>query len=282
MPTASLASVIPPPVVDIRDCGSSCTEIGGGDVGIGTASPDEKLHVAGNFKVSVGTGSMALTTPGGWPGVIAYTQNGHRRDIAYKNDGMYLSVGTSSSPPGIYEGIIISPGGNVGLGRIASASRRLDVNGTARVSVVEITGGSDLSERFDIASMEEDLSPAPGMVVSIDSGRPGDLVVTDEAYDRRVAGIVSGAGGLATGMLMGQDGSHADGSYPVALTGRVYTYADASFGAIEPGDLLTTSDTPGHAMKVTDHTRAQGAIIGKAMTPLTDGKGLVLVLVSLQ
>ena len=68
----------------------------------------------------------------------------------------------------------------------------------------------------------------------------------------------------------------------VALSGRVYALADASGGAIEPGDLLTTSETPGHCMKATDHAKAQGAIIGKAMSSLNDGKGMVLVLVSLQ
>ena len=58
--------------------------------------------------------------------------------------------------------------------------------------------------------------------------------------------------------------------------------ADASKGPIQPGDLLTTSNTPGHAMKVTDYTRAQGATIGKAMGSLDEGQGLVLVLVALQ
>jgi hypothetical protein len=68
----------------------------------------------------------------------------------------------------------------------------------------------------------------------------------------------------------------------VALTGRVYCWADASNGPIEPGDLLTTSNTPGHAMKVANYAEAQGAIIGKAMTGLKEGKGLVMVLVTLQ
>jgi mannose-6-phosphate isomerase-like protein (cupin superfamily) len=68
----------------------------------------------------------------------------------------------------------------------------------------------------------------------------------------------------------------------VALSGRVYVWVDASKGAIQPGDLLTTSSTPGHAMKATDAKKAQGAIIGKAMTSLKEGKGLVLVLVTLQ
>ncbi len=83
-------------------------------------------------------------------------------------------------------------------------------------------------------------------------------------------------------MLMGQRGSMADGTQPVALTGRVYCRADAANGPIEPGDLLTTSGTPGHAMKVSDYTQAQGAILGKAMSSLRSGQGLILVLVSLQ
>jgi hypothetical protein len=73
-----------------------------------------------------------------------------------------------------------------------------------------------------------------------------------------------------------------EGGRNVALTGRVYVQADAFNGAIEPGDLLTTSSTPGHAMKVSDPAKAQGAILGKAMTGLRQGKGVVLVLVTLQ
>jgi hypothetical protein len=80
-----------------------------------------------------------------------------------------------------------------------------------------------------------------------------------------------------------QDGTLATGRHPVALTGRVWCHADADAGGgIIPGDLLTSAEEPGHAMKAIDRTRAFGAIIGKAMTPLPKGKGLVLVLVSLQ
>jgi len=82
--------------------------------------------------------------------------------------------------------------------------------------------------------------------------------------------------------MMSQPGTLADGQHPVALSGRVYCWVDATQGAIEPGDLLTTSNTPGHAMKATDAAKAQGAIIGKAMTGLKEGKGLALVLVTLQ
>jgi hypothetical protein len=156
----------------------------------------------------------------------------------------------------------------------------INVTGTATSEVVEITGGSDLSENFDVTSSDTEVEP--GMVVCIDAKQPGKLTVSSEAYDRTVAGIISGANGVKTGMLMGQAGTLAHGDHPIALTGRVYCMVDATQSAITPGDLLTTSDTPGHAMKVQDHVRAQGAIIGKAMTPLAQGEqGLVLVLVSL-
>jgi hypothetical protein len=153
-------------------------------------------------------------------------------------------------------------------------------DGRITTQVLQITGGSDLSEQFDIKALHDEIKP--GMIVSIDADHAGQLVTSSKAYDKTVAGIVSGAGGVQTGMLMGQRGTAADGKHPVALTGRVYCWVDADQGAIRPGDLITTSDTPGHGMKVTEHGRAQGAIIGKAMSSLDKGRGLVLVLVSLQ
>ncbi len=153
--------------------------------------------------------------------------------------------------------------------------------GWTSTKVLEITGGSDFSEKFDVSPAQG--SPRPGMVVSIDPRNPGALVASATAYDRKVAGVISGAGGVSTGMMMGQPGTLADGSHPVALSGRVYCYAEARGHAIEPGDLLTTSSLAGHAMRVSDHSRSAGAVIGKAMTGLNAGQtGLVLVLVNLQ
>ncbi|MEZ4623192.1 MAG: hypothetical protein R2867_47885 [Caldilineaceae bacterium] len=136
----------------------------------------------------------------------------------------------------------------------------------------------DLAEPFAMTDAD---AIEPGMVVAIDPENPGQLRLADSAYDRTVAGIVSGAGGINAGLVMQQEGALMAGSHPVALTGRVYAWADATAASIEPGDLLTTSDTPGHAMKVSDYENAHGAIIGKAMTELEEGTGLVLVLVTL-
>ena len=95
--------------------------------------------------------------------------------------------------------------------------------------------------------------------------------------------IISGAGGVNVGLTLSQEGTVADGDHPVAMAGRVWTWCDADAnGPITAGDLLTTSGTPGHAMKVSDRDRAGGATIGKAMSSLESGKGLVLVLVNLQ
>lgn len=159
-----------------------------------------------------------------------------------------------------------------------------EFSGDGRVitEVLQITGGSDLSEQFEISPCDPATDVQPGMIVCIDASHQGQLVVSNSPYDRTVAGIISGAGGVKSGMLMSQTGAITNGKYPVALTGRVYCLADATHGAISPGDLLTTSPTPGHAMKAGDPLRAAGAVIGKAMTSLAEGKGLVLVLVTLQ
>lgn len=146
-------------------------------------------------------------------------------------------------------------------------------------SAVTIEGGSDLAEPFNFSESKEEITQ--GAVVVIDNQNPGHLKLSDQAYDTRVAGVVSGANGINPGIQMQQQGA-LEGGKNVALTGRVYVLADNSNGVIRPGDLLTTSGIPGHAMKVTDHARAQGAILGKAMSGLDEAKGMVLVLVTLQ
>jgi hypothetical protein len=185
------------------------------------------------------------------------------------DDGANISVRNGNLQPTV---TINGRDGNVtATGRVTTQQVTTDT--------LRITGGNDIAEPFEITDRR---AIKPGMVVSIHTEKLGQLRISDRAYDRTVAGIVSGANGINPGLTMSQTGIVTDGALPVALTGRVYAWADASNGRIKPGDLLTTSDTPGHVMTVKDYEKAQGAVLGKAMTGLQQGNGLVLVLVSLQ
>jgi hypothetical protein len=235
-----------------------------GGVGIGTAqTPPGGLRVAsGGLAV---TGASSPNYPGAAGVFIEKYSTTAGLVYAYDyTNGAPLSLALNS------------PGGNVGIGTL-SPQYTLDINGTTRTHSIIITGGADLAEPFQTGSTEL----PKGSVVVIDKEHPGELKLSSRAYDKTVAGIVSGANGINPGIALHQEGA-LDGGQNVALSGRVYVQADASNGPIEPGDLLTTSDKPGEAMKVRDHTRAQGAIIGKAMSSLAAGNGMVLVLVSLQ
>lgn len=250
-----------------------------GRVGIGTSSPRADLHLdGGNGSVKLLLAADANNNGEGDQPAIDFWQDGEivkariGFDVQGDNNDLKLKTAYVSSDIVFYTGTNLEDG---------VEQFRVDADGYVEAKVVRITGGADLSESFDVRPAASRV-PTPGDVVCIDPARPGALVVSDAPYNRCVAGIISGAGGVRPGMMMGQVGSVADGEHPVALTGRVYCRADAAYGAIRPGDLLTTSTTPGHAMRVTDHTRAQGAVLGKAMTRLDEGTGLVLVLVSLQ
>jgi hypothetical protein len=142
--------------------------------------------------------------------------------------------------------------------------------------LIEFGEGLDYAEGFDVSGESE---IGPGTVLVIDAENAGQLAISTAPYDRKVAGIVAGANGLGSAVRLGA----GQFDFDVALAGRVYCNVDASYGAVQPGDLLTTSPTPGYAMKVTDHAQAQGAILGKAMQPLKQGEqGQILVLVTLQ
>lgn len=112
-------------------------------------------------------------------------------------------------------------------------------------------------------------------------GEEGRLQQSHQAYDKRVAGVISGAGDYKPGIVLDKQ-RFRTGRKPIALLGKVFCKVDASYAQIEAGDLLTTSDTPGHAMKATEPLKAFGAVIGKALRPLKEGRELIPILVALQ
>ena len=153
-------------------------------------------------------------------------------------------------------------------------------NQTLEQASIHLNGGAgdivlrnaDCAEEFDLGGDP----PEPGTVMVIDDA--GRLRESRGAYDKRVAGVVSGAGNFAPGIVLDRRET-TDPRVRVALAGKVWCKAQ---GPIEPGDLLTTSDTAGRAMRASDPARAFGTVIGKALGALGSGPGLVPALVTLQ
>jgi hypothetical protein len=129
---------------------------------------------------------------------------------------------------------------------------------------IRILGG-DCAEALEIADDQVDSDPGSVMVLD----EHGKLRLSHCAYDTKVAGIISGANRLRPGIVLGTR-KGAPASLPIALIGKVYCKVDARQSSVAVGDLLTTSNTPGHAMKVLDRHRAFGAVLGKALGPLQD------------
>ena len=141
---------------------------------------------------------------------------------------------------------------------------------------ITLPGGSDFAEDFDIHGSDQ---VEPGTVMVIDD--TGGLTPSSRAYDKRVAGVISGAGEFRAGVILGRQEMKTN-RLPVALVGRVFCKVDADVSPIEVGDLLSSSDTPGYAMKAADAFQTFGSVIGKALRPLAAGRGLIPILVSLQ
>jgi hypothetical protein len=140
---------------------------------------------------------------------------------------------------------------------------------------VQLTG-ADCAEQFDVIAAS---ACEPGTVMVL--GDDGAVEPSRRRYDKRVAGVISGAAKFKPGVVLDSRGSQLNRK-PIALVGKVYCKADATYGAISVGDLLTTSATPGHAMKADDPLRAFGAVLGKALGTLPGGTGLIPILVALQ
>jgi hypothetical protein len=137
--------------------------------------------------------------------------------------------------------------------------------------------GADCAEDFETDTRD---SPEAGSVMTI--GDAGRLRPCTEPYDKRVAGVISGAGNHSAAIVLDRHPEQRARRSPLALSGKVFCKVDAGYSPIEVGDLLTTSPTIGHAMKAADPARAFGATIGKALQPVTIGAALVPILVALQ
>jgi hypothetical protein len=187
--------------------------------------------------------------------------------------GFYLI--TRDSAGSLRERLRVDYAGNIGIGT-SSPLAKLHVAGGVQVD------GNIAAKYQDVAEWvksEKGLSSAT--VVVIDTQHPDRVVASGGAYDTRVAGVVS----AQPGVLLGEG---SEDKSIVAHSGRVKVKVDAQYGAIAVGDLLVTSPRPGHAMRSEPvniggaEFHRPGTLIGKALEPLQEGEGEILVLLTLQ
>jgi hypothetical protein len=129
--------------------------------------------------------------------------------------------------------------------------------------------GADLAEVYST----NDSSVNMGDVVSLDPSLQSGVMKSSKAYDSQVLGVISTAPALTIGGDVTVEGVR---DVPVALSGRVPVKVSAENGPIQAGDALTSSSTPGVAMKATK----AGSVIGMAMSDFSGtGVGLVTMFV---
>lgn len=250
--------------------------------GTGVRGYSSKGRPGVSGKSETGNGVFGTTNGSGlagFAGVFGHSENG--RGVKGESE-KYIGVSAHSNAKNFAALLADNQGGGSALHAYTTGDVAAVFIGNIRIKnqadelLIELGEGLDYAEGFDVSKNQE---IDPGTVLIIDEKNPRKLTKSNNPYDTKVAGIVAGAKGLGSGVRLGSGLFDLD----VALAGRVYCNVDGSYGEISPGDLLTTSATPGYAMKVKNYKKAQGAIIGKAMEGMKKGeKGQILVLVTLQ
>jgi len=229
-----------------------------GNAGVGTTTPARRLDVIGNLGVTPISGQTFL--------------------IDSDTAGPYIGTSTNTAFSFITNfsrRLLIDTNGYVGIGTNNPTSM-LHVVGDARID------GNIAAKYQDVAEWVPTTSRiSPGTVVVIDALNGQRVLPATEPYDTRVAGVVS----AKPGILLGEPG---DDKVSVAHSGRVKVKADAQYGAIAVGDVLVSSATLGFARRSTPievngiSMHRPGTILGKALEPLKEGTGEILVLLTLQ
>ncbi|MDO8529927.1 MAG: hypothetical protein Q7S10_00735 [bacterium] len=164
--------------------------------------------------------------------------------------------------------MIVTAGGDLELWHASETATTTTLIAGSSVVVTKIGAGSDLAEIYGT----KDITIETGDVVSLDSSLNAGVKKSDKPYDSNVFGIISTSPGLVMGSLDDPDVEPV----LVAFSGRVPVKVNTENGPIVFGDLLTSSSTPGVAMKATK----AGQIIGQAMTEFSgEGVGRVLAFI---
>ncbi|MCZ4588221.1 hypothetical protein R1X32_02615 (plasmid) [Rhodococcus opacus] len=245
---------------------------------VGAGKAPGAFQVTGNIIVRDAANKERIKLDGGTIAVRdtankeRITLDGDDGDISVKDKAGKLLFHFDSQNAALYLGAKDNEGDLIVRNNAGDQSIKLD-GGQGDI----ILSNADAAEDFEVAHAAEVVA---GMVMVV--GQDGRLTPCSRAYDQRVVGVVSGAGRYRPGIVFDRGEKSDDCRVPISVMGKVECRADAGYGSIHVGDLLTTSPHPGSAMKAADPARAFGTIIGKALNPLDEGEGLVPMLISLQ
>lgn len=156
---------------------------------------------------------------------------------------------------------------------------RIDSTGKGFFDGGTQTGGADFAE--SITTVGARLDYEPGDVLVIDTQSDRRFALSSTSYSTLVAGIYSTRPGVV-GTIHKSEDPRLSAEIPMAMVGIVPCKVSTENGPVSRGDLLVTSSTPGYAMRATDQSKIAGAILGKALQPLAEGKGKIEVLVTLR
>jgi hypothetical protein len=195
-----------------------------------------------------------------------------------------LDIDTTNSNGVINGGVVVNAnGGNLYLGMTNGTHKfRVSTAGAVYADGGLYSSGADFAESVAVRGSRS--SYEPGDVLEIDPQADRHLALSSHPYATLVAGIYSTKPGVLASPHHIDDESSKGSEVPLAVVGIVPCKVTAENGAINRGDLLVTSSTPGYAMKGTDRRKLVGAVVGKALEPLPNGKnkGLIELLITLQ
>jgi hypothetical protein len=201
-------------------------------------------------------------------GVVGHTTDGFGVYALATGAGAALVADVKGNGIGLY----VDSSGTGNLIEAWGLDREFAVSNNGNV----YADGTYTSPAADFAEMltaKPGLEPGDVLVV----GDDGQLARSSAPFQPSVVGVYS----TKPGFVGGGDGADQTGKVPLAVVGVVPVKASAENGAIRPGDLLVASATPGYAMKAGSNPPV-GTIIGKALASLSDGKGVIQMLVTLQ
>ena len=201
---------------------------------------------------------------------------------------------TNAYAPGVY-GYSASGAGVMGEAGPSGGSVAGFFAGTVLVDGNFFATGSKAGYVVDVARNAGTETLAQGdlvLITGVTDPVLGEIPVplvrkADVAASTAVVGVVDAAYRIDDNELgrlsaLAEAGTIYPGDYLTIVTLGAFRAikVDASYGAIRPGDLLTSSPTPGHAMRADDPR--MGTVIGKALDSLETGVGVIAVMVTLQ